>query len=231
MTRTRILATLLASAAIFPLAAPAMAGGTTPAPAEAAVVVPVTAPIPDWSGFYGGVTLGYGIGTYGNSNNFPGDGEGELNGGLFGGVVGYSFQNGNWVFGPELALSGANISGSESCVNPAFTCEVDFNYIAALRGNVGYLVSPDTLVFGTLGIASANVDVFTDDGTGPFGSDHDVTGYQFGIGVEWAAAQNTHVRATLSHYIFDDGDYQTDVLYSGVDMDATVFEVGVLFRF
>ncbi|OAN81166.1 hypothetical protein A8B78_09135 [Jannaschia sp. EhC01] len=220
--------TALASLASL-VAAPAFATGIVPAPPQEGVVV-VTPPATDWEGFYGGFTLGYGTGTYGNDTSFPIDGEGELNGMTYGIAGGYYFQNGNWVYGPELAVTGTHLSGSESCANPAFTCEVDFNYMAALRANVGYLVSPDTLLFGTVGIVGANVDVFTDNGT-VFGDDHWVTGYQLGIGAEYALSDTMRLRGTVSHYMFNDGDYQTDVLYNGIGMDATVVEVGVMFRF
>jgi opacity protein-like surface antigen len=72
--------------------------------------------------------------------------------------------------------------------------------------------------------------VFTDNGT-VLGSDEFVTGYQLGLGVEYALSESTHLRGTVSHYMFDDGDYLTDVLYTGIGMDATVVEIGVLFRF
>ncbi|NKX46411.1 outer membrane protein [Roseicyclus persicicus] len=227
MTMLRLVPALLATTV---LATPVLANGTVPvAPAPAPVYTP--APVADWAGFYGGLTLGFGTGTYGNDDLFPGDGEGDLDGATYGGVVGYYFQNGSWVFGPELALMGTSLSGSEACSNPAFTCDVDFNYIAALRGNLGYLVSPEMMVYGTLGLTTANVDVTTDNGAGPFGTDNDVNGYQFGLGVEWAASQTVHVRASVNRYVFNDDDFQTDVLYQGVGMDATVFELGVLFRF
>jgi outer membrane immunogenic protein len=195
----------------------------------AALALPATAQ--DWAGYYAGATLGYGSGDYGNDTSFPGDGEGDLDGFAYGGVLGYYFQNSNWVYGPELALMGTNLSGSEPCSNPAFSCDVDFNYIAALRGNAGYLVSPEMIVFGTLGITSANVDVTVDDGTGPFGADNDVTGYQFGLGVEWATSETMHLRASVNRYVFDEDDFQTDVPYFDVGMDATTVELGAMFKF
>lgn len=216
--------------ALLPLGSgAALATGVVPAPADPPPVV-LTAPTPDWAGFYGGVSLGYGIGTYGNGDNFPFGDDDELEGMTYGLFGGYNFQNGNWVYGPEIAIIGSQMAGSESCINPTFTCEVDINYMGALRGNVGYLVSPETLLFGTLGIVSANTDVFTDNGTA-FGEDHFITGYQLGLGVEYALSETTHLRGTVSHYMFDEGDYETDVSYSDIDMDATVFEVGLLFRF
>jgi outer membrane immunogenic protein len=98
------------------------------------------APVPvqavNWTGFYGGINLGYGLSNddtaresvlsgagfpiigagrplYGGSNNFhnPLDG---INGG---GQVGYNWQRTpNWVFGVEADIQGSDLKGSIGCV-------------------------------------------------------------------------------------------------------------------
>ncbi len=186
----------------------------------------------DWTGAYGGVLLGLGQGTYGNNASFPGDGEGEWDGSLYGIALGYNFQNGNWVYGGELTYSGANIDGSEACSNPTFQCYGEINSIATLRGRVGYLVGPSTLIYGTAGLAMADLTFGTDNGAGVGGEQsRNVNGYVVGLGVEHAVTERLNIRGAILHYEFDDDAYQTDVIYSNVGGDLDQIELGIVFRF
>ena len=224
---------LMSATALVAVTTPALAGGTAAAPAPAdPVVIAAPAPVMDWTGAYGAVLLGYGQGTYGNDNNFPGDGEADWDGALYGLALGYNFQNGNMVYGGELTWSGADVSGSEECVNPAFQCYGSIDSIATLRGRVGYLVQPQTMVYGTLGFAQANITFGTTNGAGAGGEQsRDVGGYVVGLGVEHAFTDRINLRAAILHYQFDEDDYQTDVLYNDIDGDLTEIELGVVFRF
>src|SRR5262245_41531388 len=89
----------------------------------------------NWSGFYGGVHVGYGWGS-GSVDLGLIDAAGGLQGaaaagvfptsfsinrdGVVGGVqVGFNRQFGQWVWGVEADISGTDISGSESVQRPA----------------------------------------------------------------------------------------------------------------
>jgi len=130
---------------IFP-AAIALAIAST-ATAFAADLPMKAAPAPvmavNWTGFYGGINLGYGISNddpgresvlsgagfpiigagrplYGGSNSFhnPLDG---INGG---GQVGYNWQAApNWVFGVEADIQGSDLKGTNNCI---LACGVQF---------------------------------------------------------------------------------------------------------
>lgn len=222
---------LLTTVAAVLIAAPALADGPAPAPADPVVIAP-PAPVMDWTGAYGALLLGYGQGTYGNDGIFPADGEADWDGALYGIAVGYNFQNGSMVYGGELTWSGSDVSGSEACNNPAFQCYGSIDSIATLRGRVGYLVQPQTLVYGTLGYAMGDLTFGTDNGAGAGGEQsRNVGGYVVGLGVEHAFTDRVNFRAAILHYDFHEDDYQTDVLYPDIGGDLTEIELGLVFRF
>ena len=64
----------------------------------------------DWTGFYGGLTLGQGSG---EQTIPPSSTPNDLDGRQFGGFAGYNFQSGNLVYGGELAVNSAEIEVGE----------------------------------------------------------------------------------------------------------------------
>lgn len=185
----------------------------------------------DWSGPYAGLLLSYNDGDYGNGTNFPGDGEGNIEGVGYGLLLGYNFQNGKWVYGGELTFSGLNVDGAESCVNPTFACGVDVERAMTLSGRIGYTVGPKTLVYGTAGFAKADVYAYTNGPIGINGQTQSLDGYVFGIGVEHAFSDRFSLRGAILRHNFDDENFQTDVLYTNIDADYTTIEIGAVFHF
>ena len=97
-----------------------------------------------WRGLYGGLHLGYA--------------DADHDDGIVGGVqVGYNWQAKQIVYGVEGDLS---LSGARS-----------IDWLASLRGRLGYLIEPKTLVYGTAGLGFVN-----DHGTD--------TAFVYGLGVE-----------------------------------------------
>ncbi|WP_419911154.1 outer membrane protein [Hoeflea sp.] len=141
---------------------------------EEVVVAPAPPPPSNWTGFYAGLHAGYG---WGDSNwsflpgSFwdPGAVGGSLSpdGFLGGGQVGYLHQNGDFVFGVDLSLSGADISETiASPIFPAFdtwTAEIDFLALAQLRGGFAY---ENWLIFAQGGYAGGHAEA---TGTALFG--------------------------------------------------------------
>ncbi|MBV0890737.1 porin family protein [Paracoccus sp. Z118] len=173
----------LASAIALGLAASANAGGYT-APvtdvAPAAPVVVTPAPAGDWQGLYAGGTLGYGFGgddefTLGGGSIV---GDNEISGVNAGLHVGYRWQRGNLVIGPELSITGGNVDDSVSVLGDDY--ESSLNHMVALKLKTGYQVRPDTLVYGIAGVSRGDF-TFTADGQD---FDYDTNGYVFGLGIE-----------------------------------------------
>ena len=128
-----------------------------------------------WQGLYAGVHAGYGeIGV------FPGI---DLDGFAGGGLVGYNWQKGQIVYGWEADFSFSDISFE------AGGLEVSIDWMATVRGRLGYLIHPDYLAYVTAGLGIAHVDTnvccFIDD-TG--------TDFVVGLGVEGKLNQTSTVR-------------------------------------
>ncbi|NBD28878.1 MAG: outer membrane beta-barrel protein [Alphaproteobacteria bacterium] len=209
----------------------AIAGSADDATPEPMMATPAPAPVMDWSGGYVGGTLSVGSGVYGNDNLFPSDGDGELSGPGFGGLVGYNFQNSNFVYGAELALSAIRLQGTEECNNPAFECALEFSGVGSLRLRGGYLASPETLIYGMAGVAAAAADGFVDSGAGPEGEVNRLNGTVFGIGVERAFQERLRGRIGINRYTFGGQDYQTDSLYPDVSSSFNELEAAIIYSF
>lgn len=178
MKRTLLIAALIASATV-----PALAADLPARPP--AVAAPIMAPISYWDGFFIGINGGYSWGKAGRELTFfnaltgiqviPPVGSGatsdsNLNGGLFGGQIGYNWQAGNWVFGFETdaqwtnqkgtvsALCGVLATVASACLpgvslgtSAAITQQLD--WFGTFRGRAGVLVTPGVLLYGTGGAA------------------------------------------------------------------------------
>lgn len=149
-------------------------------PARAnAPVFTVAASAPNWTGFYVGITAGGAFSDKSKASAAYEDGtpfEGSISsksgsGVTFGGTLGYNQQIGNFVAGIEGDYSFLNLSQtsrvaysrpSGSPSSPA-TYNVDgsvrssIDSYGTVRGRIGYLVTPELLVYGTGGVAFADV--------------------------------------------------------------------------
>jgi outer membrane immunogenic protein len=187
------------------IAVPALAGGpVTPAPEPVPVVV---APAPvatggDWSGFYGGVQLGYG--------DVGSDGAGLDGNGAIGGVhAGYRYDFGTAVIGGELDYDIANM-------DLGATAGDELENVARLKLQAGYDAGR-TLIYGTAGGARASASVG--------GADLSDNGWFAGIGADFAVTDRITVGGEVLRHQFDDFDG------SGVDLDATTATARVSLRF
>jgi outer membrane immunogenic protein len=102
-------------------------------------------------------------------------------GGLFGGTVGYNYQvTPSWVLGVEgdFDWSGIKGNGSQTLtaaplnipVSLTTTGSSQLNWIGTVRGRVGWLLDPATMIFATGGLAFGEVEtnVLTTLTAGPF---------------------------------------------------------------
>lgn len=191
--RGQILKSLALSAPLALVAGFAANAGGFNAPVVEPVIAPVIEVTPlvgDWQGAYAGVTLGYGFqgkDRVGVNEDRPGGmnniGTLKLSGANASLRGGYRWQNGNWVFGPELSIEGGNIKDSFS-TSTGYDASSKIKNVIALRAKVGYAVQPDLLVYGMAGAARAKVDYSV---TGPavdIDRSYNKTGYVVGLGVE-----------------------------------------------
>ena len=182
----------------------AQAGGMAQPVIEPAVMAPVavaTRPDGNWTGFYGGLSLGYGdVGSTGNVLN----GSGEIGGIL----AGYRYDFGSWVGGVEADYDAANIDLAGGTGS--------LNNVGRLKFQVGADLGK-TLVYATAGWAHGDATV----GAASLSD----SGYFGGIGIDYAVAANWIVGGEVLVHQFDDFDN------SGISVDATTVKARVAYRF
>jgi outer membrane immunogenic protein len=113
-----------------------------------------------WSGLWLGAFIGGGINSTKSSANIEGLGVdlGTMPKGVLGGLeLGYDFQFAqNWVFGLFIEGSLANLSDTGVVTSGPITMlsnGMATNYMLAAGGRLGFLVSPNSLIYGKAGIA------------------------------------------------------------------------------
>jgi outer membrane immunogenic protein len=152
-------------------------------PVKAPPPAPVMAPVWNWTGFYIGVNGGYSWGRSSRDLNFfnplngvtlaTGTGGGrDLNGGVFGGQLGYNWQTANWVFGIETDAQWTGQKGSTTVLCAVAGCfptavaagtgvsagiTDKLEWFGTFRGRGGVLVTPSVLLYATGGLAYGSV--------------------------------------------------------------------------
>jgi outer membrane immunogenic protein len=221
------LKTLLAAAAMALLAA----GGARAADVVVEEPLPPEVPVFTWTGFYVGIQGGY-VWTDLDIDGVTDDVD-SLDGGLFGGYVGYNFQYDSWVFGVEGDFNGVwndkdfGFGGPP----PLLTVDVGTDWLASIRGRVGYTWDR-ALIFATGGVAftRATADV-TFAGFPTVSGDQTFTGWTLGGGFEYAFTDNWIGRAEYRYYGFDDEDLDGAGGLGGFDVDTQTVTVGIAYKF
>jgi outer membrane immunogenic protein len=167
-----------------------------PPPPPPQAPIAYIAPVYNWSGVYVGINGGWGFGNatvnvpnlIGTVATIPGGSASATdNGGVVGGTLGFNYQAGQWVFGAEgdWDYSGINTGSTNQICNNTGNCQTGNNWLATLRGRVGYAMDR-VLFYGTGGGAFGNMQT-TIDGTE---TTRTKAGWTAGAGVEWAFAEN-----------------------------------------
>jgi len=184
-----------------------------------------------------------------------------------GASAGYNWRLDRFVYGAEADVSSLHLnltdrgSGSSlnlGLVNPGpvpvvFTASAtaQIDWLATLRARVGYLASPDVLIFATGGLALANLSVsnaYSDNWTsngGGIGGSRDASnarGYAFGGGAEWAISRGWTLKAEYLRVDFgslrtsgpiypEQLPLQGNPFTSSADLTANLFRAGLNHRF
>ncbi|MCK0119783.1 porin family protein [Loktanella sp. F6476L] len=184
----RTLTTALIAAPLAVAGSFATAGGLAePVAAAAPSPVAVAAPVSygnDWSGAYGGLSLGYGdVDATGVTGDFEGT--------TFGGHIGYNYDMGNVVLGAELEAV-----GTDDFVNDATGLELEQVLRAKVRA--GYDAGA-YLPYVTAGVAQATVNGDEDNG------------YFYGLGVDYALSDSFTVGGEVLRHEFEDFNGGADI--------------------
>ena len=123
-----------------------------------------------------------------------------------------------WVLGVEGDFSWTSLDGSAAApdvtaagfvVAPGgHTWSRDVQWLASVRGRLGFNVSPMTLLYFTGGVAWQDADYTASQTRTPFSTaatsfSETTTGYVLGGGLEWAMAKNWVIRGEYLYYSFD----------------------------
>ena len=197
--------TLTAVIGAAAVAVPAVAdGGRGPAYVDQAYYPSI------WQGLYGGVHLGWG---------WSDDADGVVGGGQ----IGYNWQTQQFVYGIEADISGADIGVSDTFVVPGavLNASASIDWLATIRGRVGYLIQPRLLLYATAGLSIVNAEahgsVATGLGTISVSKSDTETGFVYGFGVEGKLTESTSAR--LEYLEFSEPDRIGDfgVLRAGLN--------------
>lgn len=188
------------------LTAVALLGALGMAPANAADVyergslkdapAPYAEPYQNWSGWYFGGNAGgvndegtdfrFAQGFQGDVDDFDDDDDFEFVGGVH---AGYNWQWAQKVFGIEGDINFAD----------------GLDYLASIRGRLGFAITDNVLLYGTGGVAFLGLD----DEFG-FEDDDNKVGFVAGGGLEFKVSQNVSIGAEGLYYNFEDSEF--DVL-------------------
>jgi outer membrane immunogenic protein len=183
---------LLASAGVLVMAGSiggASAADLSRPPPPMVTKAPYFVPYYNWTGFYAGINGGYGWGTS-NWSALPSSF--DVNGGLFGGQIGYNWQFGQFVYGLEGDADWTDIRGTSNVLGCTLTiCRTKNDFLATARGRVGYAIDR-WMPYVTGGLAIGNIRTTTPNFAG---IDQTNAGWTVGAGVEFAIVGNWTAKA------------------------------------
>ncbi len=214
--------------ALVAAAAPALAADLPPQPSPRVYESrPPLAPTLPWAGWHIGALIGYGIADT-DFTAAAGTSGFDANGVLGGGLVGWSWQSGDFVYGFEGDWVAADMTDSQNFGVNRVNASVD--WMAEVRGRAGVLVTPKTLLFGMAGYAWADMDLPVTGAGG--GSRSEVfDGWQFGGGVEH---KFDGIWSTRLDYLYTNLDSDS-VAYLGqsvtYDPDMHAMRSGIIYKF
>jgi len=244
-----------ATAACLGMATPAMAGGMYEGSMKDAPVEPIVhAPI--WAGLYVGGTVGFGTGDTSGKLDIDTPGfpaaqpladiiedllaeDYDVDGAVYGALIGYNWQRGSLVYGLEAAINGSAMDGSTDCGFFGFAdCERNLSYYGTAVGRLGYAMQ-NILLYGFGGVAWGEVE--TDVSIGGFDLDAlsgDTThvGWTAGVGLDFALTRNIIAGVQYEHVDLGEESYE---IFSGpnvdidnnVDMDFDVVKFRAIYKF
>ena len=213
---------------------PVQAGGDI-----GAVPVPPPAPLAApgrtiWEGFHFGGHAGWADYDYGISHTGPGsplvsirDSEDTFVGGF---VFGSSWHVGNWVLGTDSAYSFGDTQTGTSIAANGLGAQAEVNYSSETKARAGFLVQPNTLIYGTVGLASAEIEV--SGGLVGGSNDKKVYGVVVGGGIETTMSNRWFARV---EYLYADYEDEKFAQVGGgafkVDLDSSTVRGAIGYRF
>jgi outer membrane immunogenic protein len=217
------------------LLALALSGTANAADLQRRSAAPVTAPVYmpvayNWTGFYAGITGGWGFGNSSWADSVANTGDFDVSGGLIGGTLGYNWQSGAAVFGVETDLSWSNMKGTAGAIC-AVGCRTENSWLGTARGRLGYAVDR-WMPFVSGGLAYGDIKANVPGSPGESATN---AGWTLGGGAEVALPGNWTAKG---EYLYVDlGDMNCSAANCGgagptkVDFTSHIVRAGLNYRF
>lgn len=182
----------LVAAAVFASPSAFAADLARPMPVKGVPYAPYVPAAYDWSGFYGGLNVGYGWSSGSGTITMGAAGSGPYSAsgnGILGGVqLGYNWQTGSLVFGVEADFQATggkgDVNGSAGATT--FTGSAKTPWFGTARGRIGYAFDR-WMVYATGGAVYGKGTLDgTVSTTGPFSASSTYWTYTVGGGAEFA---------------------------------------------
>lgn len=217
---------------------PVFAGGpVVPAPEPVLMPAPTpAAPPATFAGAYVGADLGYAFGGDDRVGAIPLDrdlGTLELAGPIGNIHAGYRWQQpaSRIVYGIEGMVSLGDVDADES--RDGFDSSSEMKWTATIRGNLGYAVRPDTLVYGFAGYTVGKSEYWVVGAGDVLQEDRDMHGYVVGLGAEKMLSEKWSVRAEYQYSNFgrEEGESRDGTFTTSDTPEYHTLRAGVNFRF
>lgn len=204
-----------------------------------------------WDSYYGGFNIGFGFDEE-KVKVLPADATGAASlaagtfprlltvandGVVLGAQVGVNTRFSEWVYGVEWDVDYSSLSGSSSPA--ALKVERSINWLSTLRGRVGLLVTPKTLVYGTAGFAFAETELsarFAGIATGQKTDTKTTGGFAFGSGFEHIIHDGMSFKAEYIYVDLGTHTLNLDTAANGalnvsVKNSANLLRAGINYKF
>lgn len=200
-----------------------------PPPPDDGAVQPIEQAI-DWSGFYGGLNIGYDWGRF----SLPHGSGGGTNGVIGGGQVGANLQWGSVVGGIEADIQGTDIQARNRRFGGTYALRSYIQPLGTVRGRVG-LAYDRILIYATGGLAYGDFEEKL-----RIGGQHDVdhawrAGWTAGGGLEYALDPNWSIKAEYLYADLGTDRFRFNIGGAGVrqlvSYDQHLARVGLNYKF
>jgi outer membrane immunogenic protein len=148
-----------------------------------------------------------------------------------GGQAGCNWQMNAFVLGGEADVQYTGLEGSHDALGGTTTIHEDFRsrWLATFRGRLGWVINPSMLIYGTGGLAVANVDTTASWDSGTASDSTTRAGWTIGTGLEWKFTPQWSVKA---EYLYVDlGHATTPVFDLDHHLSENIVRVGVNYHF
>jgi outer membrane immunogenic protein len=198
------------------------------------------APVFSWTGFYAGADLGGSQANADWSDAFYGALGNHATGFAGGGHIGYNYQISQFVLGVEGDFLGTAASHSAYSSALDLTTKASIDYLGSINARVGTAVDR-TLFYAIGGFAfTEGSSAFTAGASGfsgPPGASvsfsRSWSGFDVGLGFEWAFLQNWSARVEYRYYDFSHWSYPVESWAGNgrMTLNDSTFTVGLSYLF